>query len=87
MPTTNLGALFYHIAMYYGFSFEYGYEETKYEEEEIELSEYPRMKFNLIDPFNSRNNIGGKSTRADKMRNMFRGIYYYLMEGGGKPYL
>jgi len=21
MPTTNLGALFYHIAMYYGFSF------------------------------------------------------------------
>jgi hypothetical protein len=45
------------------------------------------MKFNLIDPYNPRNNIGGKSTKADKLRNMFRAIYYYLMVGGVKPYL
>ena len=36
------------------------------------------MKLNLIDPLNSRNNIGGKNTKADRLRNMFRGIYYLL---------
>ena len=45
------------------------------------------MKFNLIDPNNPRNNIGGKNTKADKMRNMFRAIYYYLMQEPSKPYL
>jgi len=45
------------------------------------------MKFNLIDPINPRNNIGGKSTKADKLKTMFRSLYYFMIQGGSKPYL
>ena len=88
MPTNNLGALFYHIAMYYGFSFEYGFNEHVDEAEEVEsVLNIPLMRFDLIDPFNHRNNIGGKNTKAHRLRNMFRGVYYWLLEGASKPYL
>ncbi len=36
------------------------------------------MKFNLIDPFNHKNNIGGKNTKAKHLQNMFKAIYYWL---------
>ena len=45
------------------------------------------MKFDLIDPFNARNNVGGRNTKAHELKNMFRGIYYWLSQGSSRPYL
>ena len=45
------------------------------------------MRLNLTDPLNARNNIGGKNTKCEELRWMFRGVYYWLIEGGCQPYL
>lgn len=45
------------------------------------------MKLNLIDPFNHKNNIGGKNTKAKQLQNMFRAIYYWLNQPADPPYL
>jgi hypothetical protein len=36
------------------------------------------MRFNLYDPLNIKNNIGGKHIKAERMKNMFRACYYKL---------
>lgn len=45
------------------------------------------MKLDLIDPLNHKNNIGGKSTKAQNLQNMFRSIYYWLSQPATAPYL
>lgn len=34
------------------------------------------MRFNIKDPLNGKNNMGGKNTNTEKVKNMFRSIYY-----------
>lgn len=88
MPTKSVGELFYQLVLYYGFYFEYSYDleltqEKVYDylEQYIrEILEFPRMKFDLIDPFNHKNNVGGRSTKAKRLQTMFRAIYYWLSQ-------
>lgn len=45
------------------------------------------MKFNIIDPLNPTNNLGGKKTEIEKLRAMFRTLIYGLGDAGGKDIL
>jgi hypothetical protein len=36
------------------------------------------MRLNIKDPLNGKNNMGGKNTNTEKVKNMFRSIYYGL---------
>ena len=45
------------------------------------------MKFNFMDPFNSKNNIGGKNIKTKDMQTMFRSIYYFMNQQIATPYL
>ena len=56
MPSRNVGELFWHVALYFGFYFEYEYEMGEGKE--------VAMRFNVIDPLNCRNNMGGKAHQS-----------------------
>jgi hypothetical protein len=89
MPTKNLGELFFHIALYFGFYFEYSFDEYHLSNSNKleDILNDPEMKFNFIDPFNSKNNIGGKNIKTKDMQNMFRSIYYFMNQQIKTPYL
>ena len=40
-----------------------------------------------MDPFNSKNNIGGKNIKTKGMQTMFRSIYYFMNQQIATPYL
>ena len=45
------------------------------------------MKFNFMDPFNNKNNVGGKYIKTRDMQNMFRSLYYFMSQPAVTPYL
>ena len=64
-PSNQLGQAFIHLAYYFSYCFPY--------EETIEEGEV-KMKLNLIDPINYTNNVGGRHTETEKVRDMFKAI-------------
>lgn len=40
-----------------------------------------------MDPFNSKNNIGGKNIKTKDMQTMFRSAYYFMNQKIATPYL
>lgn len=79
LPTRNIGELFYHIAMYFGFYFEYGYDfKGNFKNLKCEAEPFSEMRLDLIDPLNSKNNVGGKNMRTKELESMFRSIFYAL---------
>ena len=45
------------------------------------------MKMNIYDPLNSKNNMGGKNTKTNELRNMFRLLYFSINQSIFPPYL
>lgn len=72
-----MGKILYQICLYYGFYFQYDYDLDNINKKDLPQWNL-KVKLNIGDPLNTKNNMGGKNTDGTKVQKMFRTIYYAL---------
>ena len=70
LPAHRLGQAFMNVIYYFSYIFQY--------EEYFDEQKNYKLRFNLIDPLNHSNNVGGRHTDTEKLKEMFKIIDYGL---------
>lgn len=80
LKTESIGQFFINTIYYYSYCFPY---ESSLNTENVEVIH----QFNIYDPLNNYNNVGGRKTDVNRLREMFRTADYGLRLAGGKNIL